>query len=54
MARIHPDLPWCRYADDGPVHCRTEKEAEALRAELQARLAVRELQMHPTKTQIEL
>jgi RNA-directed DNA polymerase len=23
MARTHPDLPWCRYADDGLVHCRT-------------------------------
>ena len=52
MARTHPDLPWCRYADDGLVHCRTEKEAEALRAELQARLGLCGLQMHPTKTQI--
>jgi RNA-directed DNA polymerase len=34
------------------VHCRTENEAEALRAELQARLEVCGLQMHPTKTQI--
>jgi len=39
MARTHPKLPWCRYADDGLVHCRTEQEAEALQAELQARLA---------------
>jgi len=30
MARTHPDLPWCRYADDGLVHCRTEQEAENL------------------------
>src|SRR6202451_3533401 len=52
MARTHPDLPWCRYADDGLVHCRTEQEAEAVRAELQARLEVCGLQMHPTKTQI--
>jgi RNA-directed DNA polymerase len=52
MTRTHPDLPWCRYADDGLVHCRTENEAEALRAELQARLEVCGLQMHPTKTQI--
>jgi RNA-directed DNA polymerase len=52
MARTHFDLPWCRYADDGLVHCRTEKEAEALRAELQARLEVCGVQMHPTKTQI--
>src|SRR5262249_17971276 len=28
MARTHPDLPWCRYADDGLVHCRSEQEAK--------------------------
>jgi RNA-directed DNA polymerase len=52
MKRTHPDLPWCRYADDGLVHCRTEKEAEALKAELQTRLAECQLEMHPTKTRI--
>jgi RNA-directed DNA polymerase len=52
MKRTHPDLPWCRYADDGLVHCRTEQEAEALKAELQARLAVCGLEAHPTKTKI--
>jgi RNA-directed DNA polymerase len=52
MNRIHPDLPWCRYADDGLVHCRTEQEAEALRAELQARLTECRLELHPTKTRI--
>jgi RNA-directed DNA polymerase len=52
MARTHPDLPWCRYADDGLVHCRSEQEANALKAELQARLAECRLQMHPTKTRI--
>ena len=31
MTRMHPDLPWCRYADDGLVHCRNEQEALALR-----------------------
>src|SRR6201984_3606319 len=34
MARTHPDLPWCRYADDGLVHCRHEQEAQALKAAL--------------------
>jgi len=38
MTRTHPDLPWCRYADDGVVHCRTERDALALRAALAARL----------------
>jgi group II intron reverse transcriptase/maturase len=52
MARTHPDLPWCRYADDGLVHCRTEQEAQALMASLQARLAVCRLELHPTKTKI--
>jgi RNA-directed DNA polymerase len=52
MTRTHPDLPWCRYADDGLVHCRSEQEAEALKAELQARLAECGLEMHPTKTKI--
>src|SRR5271157_2386478 len=52
MARTHPDLPWCRYADDGLVHCRSEQEAQALKAELQARLAECGLELHPTKTKI--
>lgn len=52
MKRTHPDLPWCRYADDGLVHCRTEQEAVAVKAALQARLAECKLEMHPTKTKI--
>jgi RNA-directed DNA polymerase len=52
MTRTYPDLPWCRYADDGLVHCRTEQEAQALKAALQARLAECRLEMHPTKTKI--
>jgi len=52
MKRTHPDLPWCRYADDGLMHCRTEQEAEALKAELRARLAECHLELHPTKTKI--
>jgi len=52
MTRTHPDLPWCRYADDGLVHCHSESEAQALKAELQARLAECRLEMHPTKTKI--
>jgi RNA-directed DNA polymerase len=52
MTRTHPGLPWCRYADDGLVHCRSEREAEALKAELQDRLAECGLEMHPIKTKI--
>ena len=52
MTRTHPDLPWCRYADDGLVHCRTELEAEAIKASLQSRLSECQLELHPTKTRI--
>jgi RNA-directed DNA polymerase len=52
MTRTHPDLPWCRYADDGLVHCRTEQEAEAVKARLQARLTECRLELHPMKTKI--
>jgi hypothetical protein len=34
------------------VHCRTEQEAEVLKAELQARLAECHLEMHPMKTKV--
>jgi RNA-directed DNA polymerase len=52
MRRAHPELPWCRYADDGLVHCRTEAEARALMAALSHRLAACGLEMHPAKTRI--
>src|SRR6202167_5472232 len=52
MKRTYPDLLWCRYADDGLVHCRTEQEAEAFKASLQARLAECHLELHPVKTRI--
>jgi group II intron reverse transcriptase/maturase len=52
MKRALPDLPWCRYADDGLVHCRTEEEAVAVKAMLQKRFAECQLEMHPTKTKI--
>ena len=52
MARTYPSLPWCRYADDGLVHCRSEQEAKVLRDALQARLAECRLELHPTKTKI--
>ena len=52
MTREYPDLPWCRYADDGLVHCRTEAEATAVKAKLAERLAECQLEMHPDKTKI--
>ena len=52
MKRTFPQLPWCRYADDGLVHCRTEQEAEAVKRALQVRLEQCGLEMHPAKTKI--
>lgn len=52
MKRNHPANPWCRYADDGLVHCRTEAEAEAMKSALAHRLEQCHLEMHPEKTKI--
>jgi len=28
LQKHYPNTPWCRYADDGLVHCRSEAEAQ--------------------------
>jgi RNA-directed DNA polymerase len=52
MTKNYPNAPWCRYADDGLVHCRSVKEAQEIRLALEARFAECGLQMHPAKTKI--
>lgn len=52
MQREYPDLLWCRYADDGLVHCKTQQQAEALLQALTKRFLECELELHPDKTQI--
>lgn len=52
MERKHPTIPWCRYADDGLTHCKTECEAEQLLAELHERFKECGLELHPDKTKI--
>jgi RNA-directed DNA polymerase len=52
MSRTFPQSPWCRYADDGLVHCQTEQEAQQIKAALTARLAECKLELHPDKTRI--
>lgn len=52
MGRTFAHAPWCRYADDGLVHCRTEQEAQDIKAALAKRLAECALEMHPDKTRI--
>ena len=38
LATYHPGVRFCRYADDGVLHCRTEAEANRMREHLDARL----------------
>lgn len=52
MTKQHPDAPWCRYADDGLVHCKTERKAQQLLIELRNRFEACKLELHPTKTKI--
>ena len=52
MKKKHPQNPWCRYADDGLVHCKTLKETEGMKTALDQRLKECGLEMHPEKTRI--
>lgn len=52
MQDKHPHKVWCRYADDGLVHCETEQQASELLESLQQRLAACGLSLHPEKTKI--
>lgn len=52
MRRNYPDIPFERYADDVICHCRSEDQAVALRAVLDARFTDCGLTLHPDKTKI--
>lgn len=52
MTKQYSDLPWCRYADDGLVHCKTEQQAKQLFEALSKRFEECLLEMHPIKSKI--
>jgi RNA-directed DNA polymerase len=52
MAKNFPKLPFCRYADDGLIHCRSLKQAQYLRERLSIRLKECKLELHPDKTKV--
>lgn len=52
MQRYHSDKSWCRYADDGLIHCETEEQAQQLLGELRLRFEECGLELHPDKTRI--
>jgi RNA-directed DNA polymerase len=45
-------VPFERFADDAIVHCRTEQQAQEIRAAIAARLKDCGLELHPEKTKV--
>lgn len=52
LATRHKGIPFCRYADDGIIHCRTRKQAVYLHQQITDRLIECGLEIHPEKTRI--
>jgi RNA-directed DNA polymerase len=52
LRREVPRCPFARYADDGIVHCRTERQAQWGKHRLAARLRECGLELHPDKTRM--
>lgn len=52
MKKNHANTPWCRYADDGLLHCEIRGKAEEILSALQLRFQQCGLELHPTKTKI--
>jgi RNA-directed DNA polymerase len=52
MRRHLPSVRFCRYADDGVVHCHSESQARLVLEKLSARLRECGLELHPEKTRI--
>ena len=48
----YPRVPFERYADDVIAHCKTEREAQEVRAAIAVRLKECGLELHPEKTKI--
>ena len=52
MRRVHPGVPFERYADDIVAHCGTEAQAQQVLESIRRRLAQCRLEVHPGKTRI--
>jgi RNA-directed DNA polymerase len=52
MSKNYPNNPFCRFADDGLVHCRSERESQEILKHLEERLAECGLKVHLDKTRI--
>ena len=47
-----PGVPFCRYADDGVLHCKSEAQAKLVVSKIRERFEVCGLELHPEKTRI--
>lgn len=52
LQQHHPTKPWCRYADDGLVHCKSEAQAHFMLKVLRQRFEACGLELHPGKTKV--
>lgn len=52
MDEVNPQNPFERYADDIVIHCHSQQEAEGLLSQLETRMQVFELTLHPEKTKV--
>jgi RNA-directed DNA polymerase len=52
MTKQYLNLLWCRYADDGLLHCKTEQQANQLLLVLKKRFEKCLLELHPAKSKI--
>jgi RNA-directed DNA polymerase len=52
MRREFPSMPFCRYADDGLIHCKSKSQAQFVLARLTQRLEEVGLEIHPEKSKI--
>lgn len=52
VRRELPGVPFCRYADDGLLHCKSQEQAKFVMKSLTNRLLDCGLEIHPDKSQI--
>ena len=52
MRREMRSVRFCRYADDGVIHCKSEEQAQLVLKKLEERLRECGLELHPEKTRI--
>ena len=50
--RMLPGVPFCRYADDGLLHCKSRKQAVYVLGAISRRFQECGLEIHPTKSKI--